>query len=146
MLAYTDHATEFQNLLQRANRANVSFYPIDARGLVVFDEPIGPAPPPPPSVDAARLRDAAGSAPRSLAVTTDGYAIVDTNAIDKALERVLQDTSSYYLLGYYSTNTRLDGRFRKLTVRVKRRAPTCARAPGISRRPMPSWPRPASTA
>ena len=28
---------EFRELLQRANRANVSFYPIDARGLVVFD-------------------------------------------------------------------------------------------------------------
>ena len=56
MLAYSDHATEFRQLLQRANRANVSFYPIDARGLVVFDEPIGPAPPPPPSVDAERLR------------------------------------------------------------------------------------------
>ena len=32
----------FRDLLQRANRANVSFYPLDARGLVVFDEPIGP--------------------------------------------------------------------------------------------------------
>ena len=89
MLAYADHATEFQNLLQRANRANVSFYPIDARGLVVFDEPIGPAPPPPPSVDAARLRDRHESL-RSLAADTDGYAILDTNAIDKALERVLR--------------------------------------------------------
>ena len=42
-------AHEFQNLMQRANRANMSFYPVDARGLVVFDEPIGPRQPPPPS-------------------------------------------------------------------------------------------------
>ena len=41
-------------LLQRANRANVSFYPIDARGLVVFDTPIEWGVP--PSVDAAWLR------------------------------------------------------------------------------------------
>ena len=40
MLAYSDHEFEFRELLQRANRANVSFYPIDARGLVVFDTPI----------------------------------------------------------------------------------------------------------
>ena len=40
MLAYIDHDVEFRQLLQRANRANVSFYPIDARGLVVFDTPI----------------------------------------------------------------------------------------------------------
>ena len=40
MLAYSDHEMEFRQLLQRANRANVSFYPIDARGLVVFDTPI----------------------------------------------------------------------------------------------------------
>ncbi len=37
MLAYSDHETDFRQLLQRANRANVSFYPIDARGLIVFD-------------------------------------------------------------------------------------------------------------
>jgi hypothetical protein len=108
----------------------VSFYPIDARGLVVFDSPIGPEPPPPPSVDAAILR-LRHEALRSLAATTDGYAIVDTNNIDKALGRVIADTGSYYLLGYYSTNTKLDGRFRRLTVRVKR--------PGLEVRARPGY-------
>src|SRR5689334_5562387 len=37
MLAFADHEIEFRQLLQRANRANVSFYPIDARGLIVCD-------------------------------------------------------------------------------------------------------------
>jgi VWFA-related protein len=119
MLAFADHEQQFQQFLQRANRANVSFYPLDARGLVVFDEPIGPAKPPSPAVDAARLRARYDNL-RTLALQTDGYAILDTNATDKALERFLQDTNSYYLLGYYSTNTKLDGRFRRLTVRVKR--------------------------
>ena len=119
MLAYTDHEGEFTRLLQRANRANVSFYPVDARGLVVFDEPIGPAKPPPPSIDAARLHSRQ-NALRTLAENTDGFAVLDTNNVAGALERMVADTSSYYLLGYYSTNTRLDGKFRKLTVRVKR--------------------------
>lgn len=129
MLAFTDHQAQFEQLLQRANRANVSFYPLDARGLVVFDEPIGPKAPPPPSVDAARLR-ARYDGLRTLALQTDGYAILDTNNIDKALERVLQDTGSYYLLGYYSTNTKLDGRFRRLTVRVKRPGADVRARPG----------------
>jgi hypothetical protein len=44
---------------------------------------------------------------------------------------VIADTGSYYLLGYYSTNTRLDGRFRRLTVRVKR--------PGLEVRARPGY-------
>lgn len=119
MLAFTDYQQRFLLLLQRANRANVSFYPLDARGLVAFDEPIGPRQPPPPSVDAALLR-ARQDALRDLAGMTDGYAIVNAANIDLALERMVEDTASYYLLGYYSSNPKLDGRYRRLTVRVKR--------------------------
>jgi VWFA-related protein len=129
LLAYSDQAHQFDQLLQRANRANVSFYPVDTRGLVVFDEPIGPDPPPPPSVDAARLT-ARYERLRELAINTDGFAILNTNAIDKALERVVQDIGAYYLLGYYSTNTKLDGRFRRLTVRVKRQGVDVRARPG----------------
>jgi hypothetical protein len=43
---------------------------------------------------------------------------------------MVQDTGAYYLLGYYSSNTRLDGRFRKLTVRVKRRDMDVRARPG----------------
>jgi hypothetical protein len=130
MLAFSDQEREFLQLLQRANRANVSFYPIDARGLVAFDEPIGPARPPAPSVDAARLRERRSTL-RTLAEITDGVAIVDVNDVGRALERIVLDTGAYYLLGYYSTNTRFDGRFRKLTVRVKR--------PGLEVRARPGY-------
>jgi len=129
LLAYVDHETQFTRLLQRANRANVSFYPLDARGLVAFDEPIGPDQPPPPSVDAARL-GARHSNLRALAENTDGYAFINTSAIDRGLQRMVQDTGAYYLLGYYSSNTRLDGRFRKLTVRVKREGMDVRSRPG----------------
>lgn len=130
MLAFADYEQEFTFLLRRANRANVSFYPIDARGLVVFDEPIGPEKPPPPSVDAALMRERR-NAMHDLAVQTDGYAVVDVTNLDRALERIVEDTASYYLLGYYSTNTRLDGRYRRLTVRVKR--------PGLDVRARPGY-------
>ena len=34
---------EFRHLLDEANTANASFYPVDPRGLVVFDEALGKA-------------------------------------------------------------------------------------------------------
>jgi VWFA-related protein len=130
LLAFTDHEVEFRRILQKANRANVSFYPVDARGLVVFDEPIGPRRPPLPSVDADRLRTRQ-TALRELAEQTDGTAVLNTNDVNGALERMLTDTGAYYLLRYYSTNTRLDGRFRRITVRVKR--------PGLDVRSRPGY-------
>src|SRR4030095_10235228 len=57
---------------------------------------------------------------RFLAADTDGTSVINTNNIDGALRRIVDDLSSYYLMGYYTTNTKLDGRFRSITVRVKR--------------------------
>lgn len=129
LLALADLAMEFEQLMQRANRANVSFYPIDPRGLVVFDDPIGPARPAPPSLDRERLT-ARQNALRRVADETDGVVVLNT-AIDKALPRLMTDIGSYYLLAYVSTNTKLDGRYRRLTVRVKR--------PGVSVRARPGY-------
>jgi VWFA-related protein len=129
MLGFIDMNRMFDDLIQRANRANVSFYPMDPRGLVVFDSPIGPEAPPPPSVDAANLRQRHDSL-RTLAVNSDGYALLDTNALGKAVERMAQDTGAYYLLGYYSTNSKLDGKYRRLTVRVKRKGLDVRARPG----------------
>jgi VWFA-related protein len=124
-LANLDNDAQFRDLLDEANRANASFYPIDPRGLAVFDTPIVrqdvPGPPPPmvpPSVDMAMLRGRIGSL-RTLAEATDGLAIVNSNDLASGLRRVVDDLSSYYLLGYYSTG-KLDGRFHPITVRIKR--------------------------
>jgi hypothetical protein len=56
---------------------------------------------------------------RTLAEATDGLAIVNSNDLAGGLKRVVDDLSSYYLMGYYSTG-KLDGRFHPITVRVKR--------------------------
>jgi VWFA-related protein len=129
MLAQLDDEQQFREMLDEANRANASFYPIDPRGLAVFDTPImrldvpgSPPPPTPLAVDRAMLT-ARLTALRTLAGATDGLAIVDTNDLSTGLRRVVADLSSYYLLGYYSSG-RLDGRFHSITVRVKR--------PGVS--------------
>jgi VWFA-related protein len=129
LAGFVDLTQMFNDLVQRANRANVSFYPMDPRGLVVFDSPIGPEPPPPPSVDAANLRDRY-EAMRTLAENSDGYALLNTNNLSKSVERMVQDTGAYYLLGYYSTNSRMDGKYRSLKVRVKRKGLDVRARPG----------------
>jgi len=118
-LAMMDNAQYFRDLFGEANRANVSFYPIDPRGLAAFDTAIGPDAPPDIITDHAMLRGR-GDTLRTLAVNTDGIALLDNNDLNRQLRRIAVDLTSYYLVGYYSTNNQLDGRFRTIKVRAKR--------------------------
>jgi VWFA-related protein len=129
-LSKIDNQQRFTSILNEANRANTSFYPVDPRGLTAFDENIVPAAgvgmgqkvDPNPTIDiqedAARLR-ARNDSLRTMAEVTDGIAVVQTNQIDAALRRIADDLSSYYLIGY-SSSEKLDGRFHRITVRIKR--------------------------
>ena len=126
-LSQIDHERDFLRLLQRANRANVSFYPVDARGLVVFDQPT--------NFDISPTADQAGLRHRwdflrDMAAQTDGQALLDNGNLSRDMQKVFRDLGSYYLLSYYSTNTRLDGRFRRLRVEVKRDGLSVRARPG----------------
>ena len=118
-LAMMDNDRRFRDMFGAANRANVSFYPIDPRGLAAFDTPIGPDPPLPLQQDLAQLT-ARRESLITLAINTDGLALVANNDLRKQLRRVSDDLTSYYLMGYYSTNSKLDGKFRYIKVRSKR--------------------------
>jgi len=132
-LANIDDAREFRDMLDEANRANASFYPVDPRGLAALDTPIeyNPINTPPPGdpaqvgrptsfvVDQARLRERLETL-QTAAVDTDGLTLANTNDLDASLKRVVDDLSEYYLLGYYSTHAAADGTYRRITVRVKR--------------------------
>lgn len=117
----------FLDILREANAGNTSFYPVDPRGLVVFDEVIVPISPGGfgrwnPMVDLtedSRRLKARNDSLRTMAEVTDGLAVVQTGDLSAAMRRIVEDLSSYYLLGYYSTRE-LDGQFHRLTVRVKR--------------------------
>jgi hypothetical protein len=57
---------------------------------------------------------------RILALNTDGLALLNSNDLSRQMRRVADDLTSYYLLGYYSTNAKPDGKFRSIKVRSKR--------------------------
>jgi VWFA-related protein len=106
-------------LLPAANRANATFYAVDPRGLPVFDSDIGPERPPDLVTDKAMLTRRLDTL-HMLADNTDGIAVVNNNDLDKGFKRIAADLSSYYLLGYYSSNAKLDGKYHAIKVRVKR--------------------------
>ena len=130
MLAFIDHTIELRQLAQRANRANVTFYAIDPRGLAAFDDSIGPLRPATPAQDVSRMAARQGGL-RELAGNTDGAVVLNTNDVKGGVARMMADLSSYYVMQYYSTNTKLDGRFRSISVRVKR--------PGVQVRARPGY-------
>ena len=115
-LSATDLVRDLYDLAKAANRANATFYPIDPTGLVAG-----------PDIDQdvqtsdwlAHTRERQHSL-RTLAELTGGFAIVNTNEIDRGLQRIDSETSDYYVLGYYSSNTDLQRRTRRIEVRTTR--------------------------
>jgi VWFA-related protein len=123
-LANLDHTWRLRRILDLANRANVSFYPVDPRGIVVFDDDIVPVAgvgqnPAIGVVEDNRRLGERHTSLRTMAEGTDGVAVIETNNFDPALRRMISDLSSYYLVGYYSTG-KLDGSFHAINVRVTR--------------------------
>ena len=118
-LAMMDDDQRFRNIMGEANRADVSFYPIDPRGMPAFDSELGPEPPLSIAADLAMLRQR-GESLRTLAINTDGMALLGSNDLKSAARRVADDLTSYYLIGYYSTNTKLDGKYRQIKVVSKK--------------------------
>ena len=116
-----------RDAIAAATRANVAIYGIDARGLGAgSDELIEVTDLPQDTslnlgtgsfVSEARLGQ---DSLRVLSEETGGFAVVNQNNLAASFERVVADNSAYYLLGYYSTNDRRDGKYRKIEVRVSR--------------------------
>jgi VWFA-related protein len=125
----SDNQVQLRRTVDRANRANVSLYAVDMRGLQAL-VPGGDA-----STGSLRGTSAfSGASTRNqfdrlaqsqdtlttIAEDTGGRAFFDTNNFTGVFDRVVKDTSAYYVLGYSSTNAARDGRFRRITVKLKR--------------------------
>jgi VWFA-related protein len=118
-----DSWANLRQVVDLATRAAVRVYALDTRGLNrgsagsdIIDAPPGSANPFAQSAGFDTVSDGLNS----LAVDTGGLMIRNENDFAKALDEIASDTSSYYILGYRSTNTKLDGTFRQIAVRVKR--------------------------
>src|SRR5215469_3134405 len=124
-----ENQSELRAAVNAAVRANLALYTLDIRGLQAM-VPGGEA-------QNASLR---GTSPYSgqamlsayesnfttqetlvtLASDTGGRAFLDSNDFGAIFKGVQDDTSMYYVLGYHSTNPARDGRYRRITVRLKR--------------------------
>jgi VWFA-related protein len=116
-LALLDDQREFRDIIALANRNNVVVYPVNPGGLEALDTNIAQTKVP-LGADMDRHTQRVDSA-LTLASNTDGIAVVGTNDLRDGLARIVNDVSAYYLIGYYSTNARADGKYRQIKVRVR---------------------------
>jgi VWFA-related protein len=134
-----ENQTQLRAAINAATRANLSFYTVDVRGLEAVI-PGGNAAGGVGSGGAGGRGGGGGTSVYSgrgvlsqydtnfasretlvtLATDTGGRAFLDTNDFAPAFTKVHEDTSFYYLLGYISTNSQKDGRYRRITVRLNR--------------------------
>jgi VWFA-related protein len=98
------HAEEIRQVSSRLSSAQVSVYPVDARGLSISTD-----------IDAQE-------AMREIARETGGRAYVNQNEIRYGVSRALEDESATYTLGYYPENKKYDGKYRQIKVKVNRDA------------------------
>lgn len=115
--ADADLVRDIADLTRTANRANVTMYTIDPRGLV------GGLPSLDENVDPTEWEDYihhSQDSLRVLAEQTGGMAVINQNDFTKALQRIDAETSDYYVLGYYSKNPDPTKRYRTIEVKVAR--------------------------
>lgn len=134
--------THFRSVINTANRSGVSIYAVDAAGLRVIsgndvtrreisrlanqginragEEPTGR----PLTMDLERNEDLLRANPESglgqLASETGGLLISDTNNLKDRLRQVDEDLHTYYLLTYVPQNQDYNGRFRQISLKLKR--------------------------
>jgi hypothetical protein len=121
----TDNQAQLRATVNAAVRSNVAIHTIDARGLVAAP-PLGDATRPSPGgigMFSGRFADSmAANFQRSqdslyaLAKDTGGRAMFDYNDLSLGIVQAAESMTSYYLIGYYSTHTAADGRFRRVRV------------------------------
>ena len=122
-----DNQSQLRAATAAATRANVSIYPVDARGLVA-SAPGGDATSASPkgtgaqsgSLQAGRISSMNDTQETitTLAADTGGKALLDNNDLTLGIKNAQNDLSSYYILGYYSSNSAEDGKYRHIKVRL----------------------------
>ena len=123
---------EFHKTASRLTDAQIAVYPVDPQGLTpnsLPDASAGPGGPVEPKAG-RQLVNQISSADINLrflhftmnyvAGWTGGRAYYGQNDIDRTIGAAIEDGSTYYALGYYPTNKKWNGQFRKIEVKVGR--------------------------
>jgi VWFA-related protein len=106
-----------QDAIAAATRGNVAIYAIDPRGLTTGTEDL---------IEASSTFEEQGvgevsarnelrlsqDSLRVLAANTGGFAAINQNDFNNAFDRIVRENSTYYVLGYYPSNDKRDGRYR----------------------------------
>jgi VWFA-related protein len=111
-----DLVSQLSELTRAATRANVAIFTIDPRGLTAgadISQPID-------AVVYQRFVSRTQDTLRVLAEQTGGRAIVNRNDFDRGLDQIDAETSDYYVLGYYSSNSDRTKRRRTVEIKVTR--------------------------
>jgi VWFA-related protein len=105
---------------QALSDAQVSLYPVDARGLIGAQTTSGA------KVTFTTLSGVRGNIEtmQVVAQETGGRAFANTNALDLSIRRALDDSRFTYLLGYYPSDSKWDGRYRSISVQVRQKGLT----------------------
>ena len=120
-----DNLAQLHATVDAAVRAGVSFWPVDARGLVA-SAPLGDATQGSPG-NAGMYSGGAAEAVTtqfqqsqdtmySLGADTGGKSLFDNNDLTRGIVQAQSAIEDYYIVGYYTTNTAQNGRFRRVKI------------------------------
>jgi VWFA-related protein len=113
---------DYERTWQLLNDAQISIYPVDARGL-------GGSPAADVELSTMNRRLAVTAAPneqdviwtfQTFAASTGGRAFFNTNDLDGSFRKAVDDSSQYYMLGYYLGPAKANDSWHRLSVKVDR--------------------------
>jgi VWFA-related protein len=103
-----ENESELRAAVNAAVRSNLAIYTMDMRGLHSGQS----------TLNALNSNFTTQETLVTLASDTGGRAFLDSNDFTKIFRGVQQDTSTYYLLGYHSTNPARNGHYRRIVVKM----------------------------
>jgi VWFA-related protein len=121
-----DNEAQMRATTNAAIRYNVALFPVDARGLTALS-PSGNATKGAGSASSAFAGGAISAVSslrqsqetlHTMAADTGGKELLDNNDLAAGIVEAQKEINDYYILGYYSSNTALDGQYRRIKVEV----------------------------
>ncbi len=132
----TDVVRAIEQAIRALRRADVTLYAVDPRGLAVAEEDVfgkrdrfvnplpnhsmkGTATPLTAPDENEILRNSLQFLSH-ISTSTGGFALINSNEYDKPFSKILEEASSYYVLGYYPTARAKAGEVRNIDIKVRR--------------------------